>query len=616
MDCADAKLRMEPCASGALVPEELALFEEHIAACEGCRLELELVRAMGEGKAGEAGAPKSDDWTLDRIFGAEASKNPPAASPGSEPLPIAAITPGGDAPVEPAPAATSAADAPEAATIFETTPSATPPEAPEPVAPSASFEPAPTTAELIPAAPATPHDEPASSDLFDDPNPVTAISDEVLAAASAAAAALGPAPKAERAASMPSTPPPAAPPKEEPADENSWDFEPADAKPEGSLPKGSLFFAEETLARQGAVKKGKNTVKRIVLWGGGAVVGIALLAVSLWVGFFGPGGFDLTRQAPATKSAPQEPTTPVAAPESLIAPAPDGSVTGSPAATTQEVVTQPADEAVAPTPNAAVIGARALSGSGVPPIPPSTRSGSQPVAPRSTTGAPAATSSGKSDPKGAKAGTAATAGSTGSPKSGASLSPSSTPKPSAGSTSPPTETTRPAPQPLDPEQLELLAPPPVSTTPEQSVPFAGGTKGATGSNAPVRSSPAPQLSTAPAPAESAPATPPADAVQRPIDRLHLATVAAEQGSDLVALRKLRDTWKGLVRTSVGPDRMRAKRELGDCLWAIQSLTGRTADKREALAAYREYLLNAPAGGADPRTVARMRQLEDALAESK
>lgn len=613
MDCADAKLRMEPCASGALVPEELALFEEHIATCEGCRLELELVRAMGEGKSGETGASKGDDWTLDRIFGAEASKNPPAASPESDPLPIAPITAGGDAPVEPAPAEPPAADASEAATIFETTPSATPPEAPEPSVATAAFEPAPTSAELIPAAPATARDEPASSDLFDDPNPVTAISDEVLAAAAAAAAALAPAPKAERAP-MPSTTQAVAPPKADPSPENSWDFEPADAKPEGSLPKGSLFFAEETLARQGAVQKGKNTVKRIVLWGGGAVVGIALLVVSLWVGLFSrQGGSDVTRQAPVTRSAPEQPTTPVAAPESLVAPAPDGSAAGSPAATTQEVVTQPADEAVAPSPAAAVIGARALSGSGVPPIPPSTRSGSQPVAPRSTTGAPAATSSGKGDPKGAKAGTPATAGSAASPKSGAA--PSSTPKTSAAST-PPTEGTRPAPQPLDPEQLELLAPPPVSTTPEQSVPFAGGTKGASGTaSAPARSTPAPQLSTAPAPAESAPA-PPADAVQRPIDRLHLATVAAEQGSDLVALRKLRDTWKGLVRTSVGPDRMRAKRELGDCLWAIQSLTGRTADKREALAAYREYLLNAPAGGADPRTVARMRQLEDALAESK
>ena len=107
-----------------------------------------------------------------------------------------------------------------------------------------------------------------------------------------------------------------------------------------------------------------------------------------------------------------------------------------------------------------------------------------------------------------------------------------------------------------------------------------------------------------------------NAVQRPIDRLHLATLAAEQNADLVALRKMRDTWRGFLRTSVGPDRARAKREMADCLWAIQTLTTRTSDQKAALAAYRDYVLNAPAGGADARTVSRMRQLEDALAESR
>ena len=71
----------------------------------------------------------------------------------------------------------------------------------------------------------------------------------------------------------------------------------------------------------------------------------------------------------------------------------------------------------------------------------------------------------------------------------------------------------------------------------------------------------------------------------------------------------------MVKT-VGPDRARARREYGDCLWAIQSLTGRKADQRDALAAYREYLLNAPAGGADSRSVSRLRQLEDAITEHR
>jgi hypothetical protein len=221
------------------------------------------------------------------------------------------------------------------------------------------------------------------------------------------------------------------------------------------------------------------------------------------------------------------------------------------------------------------------------------------------TGAPAA-----STPKGAAKGSTAPSGSAAA-KQSTTAPDAAAPKPAPGTASRPAET-RPAPtEELDPEQLELRAPPPPPpTTPEQNVPFSGGAKGSQAS---------PKTATPPVvspPADAAPPTPPADQVQRPIDRLHLATVTAEQASDLVTLRKLKDTWKGLVRTSVGPDRARAKRELADCLWAIQSLTGRTSDKREALAAYREYLLNAPAGGADPRTVARMRQLEDALAESK
>ncbi len=67
---------------------------------------------------------------------------------------------------------------------------------------------------------------------------------------------------------------------------------------------------------------------------------------------------------------------------------------------------------------------------------------------------------------------------------------------------------------------------------------------------------------------------------------------------------------------IGPDRARAKREYADCLWAIQNLTGRRSDQRETLAAYREYLLGAPAGGADSRSVSRLRQLEDALTEHR
>lgn len=582
MDCADAKLRMEPCASGALVPEELALFEEHIAACEGCRLELELVRAMGKNGDEKAGA-KNDDWTLDRIFGAEATKMAATPVSESEALAIAPLTAGADQAAGPS---SEEASAPESAALFETTPNPMPPEQAAAPASASSGEPADASG--------------AESVGFDEPNPVSASFDDATTqvlenrASAQADAPVAPAPTPP-SPTRPTTAPPS-------NGENSWDFEPADAKPEASLPEGSLFFAEETLARQGEAKKGKNTAKRMVVWGAGALVGIALLAISLWVGLsVREDGASINAPIPtATSTTP--PGAPDAAPESLAAP--EGGAAEVPGATTQEIVTQPADEAVAKPP-AKALGARALSGGGVPSIPTtSTRSGSQPVAPRSMTGAPAASAAkGATTPSGS-----------GAPKQSTTAPDAATSKAASGTASHSAGTRPTLTEELDPEQLELRAPPPAPpTTPEQNVPFNGGAKSADGSQASPKTATPPVVAP---PVDAAPPAPPADQVQRPIDRLHLATVTAEQASDLVTLRKLKDTWKGLVRTSVGPDRARAKRELADCLWAIQSLTGRTSDKRDALAAYREYLLNAPAGGADPRTVARMRQLEDALAESK
>jgi hypothetical protein len=104
-------------------------------------------------------------------------------------------------------------------------------------------------------------------------------------------------------------------------------------------------------------------------------------------------------------------------------------------------------------------------------------------------------------------------------------------------------------------------------------------------------------------------------VTRPIDRLHLATVHAAENQDLVTLRKLKDSWKTMIRSAAGPDRPRGKRELADCLWSIQEISGKVADRREALAAFRDYVLTAPAGGTDARSISRMRYLEDSLAES-
>jgi hypothetical protein len=93
-------------------------------------------------------------------------------------------------------------------------------------------------------------------------------------------------------------------------------------------------------------------------------------------------------------------------------------------------------------------------------------------------------------------------------------------------------------------------------------------------------------------------------------------VKAHEERDLEALRKIKASWKSYLRTALGADRERAKREMADCLWAIQEMTGRDADRKEALNAYREYVLHAPAGGADSRTIGRMRHLEDVLSDSQ
>jgi hypothetical protein len=119
---------------------------------------------------------------------------------------------------------------------------------------------------------------------------------------------------------------------------------------------------------------------------------------------------------------------------------------------------------------------------------------------------------------------------------------------------------------------------------------------------------------APAPDTSSPGTAPPPAALKPIDRLHAATVTATQNDDLDGLRRLKTAWRSTLRTAVGPNRARARRELADCLWAIQALTGRETDQREALVAYRDYLLNAPAGGTDTQGAERLRELEDTLRE--
>jgi hypothetical protein len=98
MDCAAVKPRMEALVNGSLPESERSLAEQHIAACEGCRLELELVRAIGSQE--KAPAVGKDDWTLDRIFGTEKNSSGASPAPSAESaiLPLRATA--GDAAAE------------------------------------------------------------------------------------------------------------------------------------------------------------------------------------------------------------------------------------------------------------------------------------------------------------------------------------------------------------------------------------------------------------------------------------------------------------------------------------------------------------------------------------
>src|SRR5882762_3418338 len=101
MDCSAVKPKMEALVNGSLPAPDRALAEQHIAICEGCRLELELVRAIGSQEQTPSGQPPPD-WTLDRIFGPETTQSQgqpsqpgiPSLSPGGIPAPAPTAAPG------------------------------------------------------------------------------------------------------------------------------------------------------------------------------------------------------------------------------------------------------------------------------------------------------------------------------------------------------------------------------------------------------------------------------------------------------------------------------------------------------------------------------------------
>jgi hypothetical protein len=521
MDCAAVKPRMEALVNGSLPESERTLAEQHITVCEGCRLELELVRAIGSQE--KAPAVGKDDWTLDRIFGAEKASTstpvPSAAKPG----------PWGSAKdAEPASSSDAAADA-----------------------------------------------------LFGPATPASTTPPPTLESASAGSVAEPPRKWGKKAESAP-------------AEGASWDFEPADAKSNVKPPEQSLFFATEALTRRRDLDSRKGSGLRVILWGAGGLVGAGLLAFSAWFvlhkGAQPPAVVAPNQQVPEAPPAGPGTTQPPAqgAPSQETAPPPDNSAQIAPPPPPPRIAAGAAGPQTMPlgtrateppattrTPGATAPKPKALPSSPRPSEPTEHRAAPSTVAPRTT--------------------------SRSSDQGSAPPPPEETSRPTPPATKTPTEDPT-----AEEPAVDSGAEAPKATHPGATTPTTPTTT--------TRGSSMWQTQT-PKPVEAESEAPAVEATS-PIERLHLATAAAEEHGDLVGLRRLRATWKTFMVKIVGPDRARAKREYADCLWAIQDLTGRHADQKDALAAYREYLLGAPAGGADSRSVSRLRQLEDAISESR
>jgi hypothetical protein len=493
MDCSALKPKMEALVNGSLPAPDRALAEQHLSTCEGCRLELELVRAIGSQEQ-TPGGQAPPDWTLDRIFGPETAQA--QSAPDSNPF------------------------------------AATPAPSPGPSS-SAPYAPAP---------------EPAAAPEFG----TTQASSN----------------------SPGSEPPDAAPP--------SWDFEPADAKGETKPTEESLFFAEEALARRKSPDDKKASNFRVILWGSGGVVGAILLALSSWfVLHMAPQGDNDSMRGAAAPSA------------SLP-------VTGGDSHTEGDGSTPPAEPAAEPgaaaTPTPAPSPPVSASSVGQPPpLPDAARTTGTTATRQAPLGASQPPAHPVTPPVATSRRLADAAGHGIAPETSKSTAPEASTR-SARAIEPPPEPdadeagstgTSDAPQPRTTTAPQVHGE--GTTSPKAVEPPAVG-------KTPEEGTPQPEINS-------------------PIQRIHLATLAAAEQEDLAALRRLRGTWKSFMsKMGVGPDRARAKREYADCLWAIQSLTARRGDQKDALAAYREYLLSAPAGGADSQSVSRLRQLEDALSE--
>lgn len=461
--------------------------------------------------------------------------------------------------------------------------------APSPVAPGPEPEPLLDVAPLAP-----PHSDWTVEKIFSDGG---ASSAAPLGAAVSAPAEPGAHPSLLFAAEdptaipgIPAEPVPLMPNSTAKPPPEAWDFEPADAARDATPPEESLLFAEQALNRRIDDPSRKGAAIRAILWGGSAVAGVALLGVSLWMAMAVPQA-PLREIAASVKNSAA--LTSEAKPvgelsEKSVAPPSASSATnpetGVPAASAPPAPTLPASSTAAPVPIKSSFAPKSL-----PAAPPSAPTGAKASAPK-----PALPPISKRGDGTAPAAVV---------RSGATSVATKEPQPAARAKQDDDDM-----WPTDDPVHATPAAPKSATPSKQAAAAAPETQGHV---------PAPQPATPAAPQPATPAVPETPRVDlKPIDRIHAATDQAAKDQDLLALRQLKTTWKHLLRTVVGPDRSRAKRELADCLWAIQTLSGRDAEQRETLLAYRDYLLSAPAGGADARSAARLRELEDAISERR
>ena len=561
MICAEAKGLLEAYVKGETDAAAREALEAHFATCQGCRLEVELTRSV-QGQSDDSG---SAPLVLEPIAASQLPDTH-AAAPELEP---------------PAPGPQAAA----------------PPQAPP--------------AQAIPA-------DPAAQPALDADDEVS-FSDLVLESpeATSTAAPVTPAQAAPTMSAVGSgsfdevtKPSPALSSKKGPTP--SWDFEPVDPPRESGPPAGSVNLAEQAIARKAEAKaKGKVAALRVVLWTAGGLSGIALLGVSIWIAL----AFN--------QPSPVEPSLP-AGPAASSAPGVDepGSEGAADSAAGYQTPIPPTDgstQQVPPPVDGSVSTDGGVGGATLPNDGRVLRAGSLP--PGGAGPSDAIVSTPKPErpaPVGSKSTVAAPSPTTSPRSAPTARSPTETPHvaKSGGSRKP--IGPKPPPDDLEPvtdeSHIPFTAAPRREPVPVPAPSTAGSTQGTSPKPAPSGTGPtepsAGSGSTAPA------EPPPPSAPAKPIDRLHDATATAAAAEDLTTLRKLKITWKNTIRSASASERARAKREYADCLWAIQELSGKTADRREALVAYREYVLYAPAGANDARTVGRMRFLEDVLSESE